>query len=85
VGPLVPPGNSDYYRPLADARRALGEQTFARLWDEGRAMSLEQAVACARGHGAARPDCAGRERQEPASPVVKGSDNADCRPTRTGT
>jgi predicted ATPase/class 3 adenylate cyclase len=36
-----------FHRNAAPARAALGEERFAAAWDEGRAMSLEQAVAFA--------------------------------------
>jgi hypothetical protein len=32
---------------VTTARRALGEEEFARVWAEGQAMTLEQAVAFA--------------------------------------
>ncbi len=39
----------DYGRDLAETRRQLGEAAFAKAWAEGRAMTLEQAKACALG------------------------------------
>jgi tetratricopeptide (TPR) repeat protein len=40
---------SEYERTVAEGRAALGEAAFAAVWAEGRAMSLEQAVAYALG------------------------------------
>ena len=37
----------EYERTVAEGRAALGEAAFAAAWAEGRAMSLEQAVAYA--------------------------------------
>jgi hypothetical protein len=42
----------DYEAYLAAARTALGETPFAAAWDEGRAMSLEEAVRVALEHDA---------------------------------
>ena len=39
----------EYERTVAEGRAALGETAFAAAWAEGRAMSLEQAVAYALG------------------------------------
>jgi DNA-binding NarL/FixJ family response regulator len=41
--PLV--DRADYERALASARAQLGEKTFAAAWEEGRTMTLEQALA----------------------------------------
>jgi hypothetical protein len=38
---------TDYQRTLAEGRAALGEARFATAWAEGRALSLEQAIAYA--------------------------------------
>jgi non-specific serine/threonine protein kinase len=47
-GTLVyPPECADSEAALAAARAALGEETFAQVWAEGRALSLDQAVALA--------------------------------------
>jgi hypothetical protein len=40
-----PTTRADYERIIATARAALGEEAFAATWAEGRAMSLEQAIA----------------------------------------
>jgi hypothetical protein len=37
----------EYERTVAAAHAALSEATFAALWEEGRALTLEQAVAYA--------------------------------------
>jgi hypothetical protein len=37
----------EFERTVSDARGALGEEAFAAAWAEGRAMSLEQAIAFA--------------------------------------
>ncbi len=44
---LLPTERESYERDLAAVRAALGEERFAAAWAEGRAMSLEQAVAFA--------------------------------------
>jgi non-specific serine/threonine protein kinase len=47
-GTLVyPPERADSATALATARAVLGEQTFTQIWREGRALSLDQAVAYA--------------------------------------
>src|SRR5436853_427788 len=38
---------ADHDRAVAAARAALGEEAFAAAWAEGRAMTLEQAIAFA--------------------------------------
>jgi predicted ATPase/DNA-binding CsgD family transcriptional regulator len=43
--PMPPVERSDYERGLASARAQLGEKTFAVAWEEGRSMTLEQALA----------------------------------------
>ena len=45
--PLPPDEQDEYDRAVAAAREALGEEAFAAAWEEGRAMTLEQAVAYA--------------------------------------
>lgn len=44
---LLPADRADYDHTLATARARLGEERFAVVWAEGRAMTLEQAVAYA--------------------------------------
>jgi predicted neutral ceramidase superfamily lipid hydrolase len=47
-GASIPPvDRADYDRILAAVRAQLDEQTFAAAWAEGRAMTLEQAIAYA--------------------------------------
>jgi predicted ATPase/class 3 adenylate cyclase/Tfp pilus assembly protein PilF len=36
-----------YERAVARAREQLGEEAFKRAWEEGRAMSMEEVIACA--------------------------------------
>ena len=43
--PIPPVECADYERALAPARAQLGEKTFAAAWEEGRNMTLEQALA----------------------------------------
>jgi predicted ATPase/DNA-binding CsgD family transcriptional regulator len=43
--PLPPVYRADYERAIAAARTQLGEKTFAALWNEGRSMTPEQALA----------------------------------------
>jgi hypothetical protein len=46
----LPPGERDEHdRAVAAARCVLGEQAFAAGWAKGRAMTPEQAIACALG------------------------------------
>jgi hypothetical protein len=48
IGTALPPRDRpEYDRSLAFAWRALGEEAFAAAWAEGRAMTSEQAIACA--------------------------------------
>ncbi|HEV2755449.1 MAG TPA: DUF4062 domain-containing protein [Actinomycetota bacterium] len=47
--PLPPGEKVAYDRYVNAAREALGDETFAALWDEGRSMSLEEAVDYALG------------------------------------
>jgi tetratricopeptide (TPR) repeat protein len=42
--PLTPSERKEYERYFTAARAALGEQSFAAAWSEGRAMTLEQAI-----------------------------------------
>jgi tetratricopeptide (TPR) repeat protein len=45
IGAPMPLGDMPLHEPRLQAvKAALGEATFAALWDEGRAMSLDQAV-----------------------------------------
>ena len=41
---LGPSGSLEYDKNLADTRARLGEEAFAKVWQEGRTMPLEQAV-----------------------------------------
>jgi DNA-binding CsgD family transcriptional regulator len=43
--PIPPVERADYERALASAQAQLGEKTFAAAWEEGRPMTLEQALA----------------------------------------
>jgi hypothetical protein len=43
--PLPPVERAHYDRSVAATRAALGEEAFAAAWAEGRALSLEQAIA----------------------------------------
>jgi non-specific serine/threonine protein kinase len=45
--PQEPQLSVEYETSLQAIRSALGEEAFAVAWEEGRAMTLEQAVACA--------------------------------------
>ena len=45
--PVAPVERADYASSLAAAREGLGDEAFAAAWAEGRAMSLEAAVALA--------------------------------------
>jgi non-specific serine/threonine protein kinase len=42
---MQPPDLAQHERNVADVRAALDEQSFQQAWTEGRAMSLEQALA----------------------------------------
>src|SRR5262249_30426994 len=46
---MWPAERVEYERHVAATRAQLGEATFAVAWAEGRAMTLEQAIACALG------------------------------------
>jgi len=46
--PIPPVERADYERALASAQAQLGEKTFAAAWEEGRTMTLEQALASQR-------------------------------------
>jgi predicted ATPase/DNA-binding XRE family transcriptional regulator len=48
---LDPSGSLGYDENLADARARLGEEAFAKAWQEGRTMPLKQAVDEAMSHG----------------------------------
>jgi len=43
----APAARATYERAVAAARAQLGEEAFAAAWAEGRAMSLDQAIAYA--------------------------------------
>jgi hypothetical protein len=45
--PLLPGNRAHSETSLRDARSALAKEAFAAAWAEGRAMSLEQAIAAA--------------------------------------
>ena len=45
--PWSPEEQVKYDRQMAQARLALGEATFASAWEAGRALTWEQAIACA--------------------------------------
>jgi hypothetical protein len=45
--PIAPADRADYERRVAAIRACLGEERFTAVWAVGRAMTLEQAVACA--------------------------------------
>ncbi|MDQ5853454.1 MAG: tetratricopeptide repeat protein, partial [Chloroflexota bacterium] len=45
--PISPAKRTAYERDVAAARAQLDEEAFAAAWAEGRAMPLEQAIACA--------------------------------------
>ncbi len=51
--PLPPNEREEYERDVAAVREALGEEAFSATWVEGRAMSMEQAVAYAMGESTA--------------------------------
>jgi predicted ATPase/pimeloyl-ACP methyl ester carboxylesterase/DNA-binding CsgD family transcriptional regulator len=75
--PLPPVWRADLDRRLAPARRALGKVAFAAAWGEGRALSVDEAVAEASQAAAAaesagrvpptRPEQAARPPRPPAS------------------
>ncbi len=44
---LEPANRSEFNQELAALRTQLGEETFTAAWADGRAMSLEQAMALA--------------------------------------
>jgi DNA-binding NarL/FixJ family response regulator len=43
--PIPPVMRTDYERSVAAARAQLGEKTFVAVWEEGRTMTTEQALA----------------------------------------
>ena len=45
--PMAPPDRPLVARAVAAARRSLGDDAFSTAWAEGRALTLEQAVAYA--------------------------------------
>jgi hypothetical protein len=44
---MWPTDRSDFSRLMADARASLGDTAFVSAWGNGRAMTLEQAIAYA--------------------------------------
>jgi len=48
---LDPSGSLEYHKNLADTRARLGEEAFAKAWQEGRTKTLEQAVDEAMNNG----------------------------------
>jgi tetratricopeptide (TPR) repeat protein len=48
--PMYLPERSDYEQIVTELRSALGDEAFAVAWAEGRAMTLEQAIAYALEH-----------------------------------
>ena len=46
-GDLQPPDRQDYDRHVADARALLGDAAHMAAWEDGRAMTLDNAVAYA--------------------------------------
>jgi hypothetical protein len=44
---LFPPEQAEYDQALAFCEEQLGEQALSIAWAEGRAMTIEQAIACA--------------------------------------
>jgi predicted ATPase/class 3 adenylate cyclase len=48
--PMHLPERSDYEQIVTELRSALGDEAFAVAWEEGRAMTLEQAIAYALEH-----------------------------------
>ena len=48
--PLPPVSRADYERDVAAVRAQLDEAMFTSLWAEGRAMTIEQAIAYAPGN-----------------------------------
>jgi DNA-binding NarL/FixJ family response regulator len=54
---LLPPAYQADYAPfLAKVRDALGEQAFATAWAEGRAMTLDEAIALAKASPTVEPE-----------------------------
>jgi hypothetical protein len=45
--PAPPPRRTEHEQALSDAREDLGDEAFTMAWAEGRAMTLERAVAYA--------------------------------------
>ena len=48
---MTPADRADHDRDVATVRAALGEAAFAAAWAQGRAMTMEQAIAEALGGG----------------------------------
>ena len=45
IGSVIDPADQpDYQKRRAALREKLGQERFAGLWEEGRALSLEQAI-----------------------------------------
>jgi tetratricopeptide (TPR) repeat protein len=53
--PVLPANRARYERDVQAARKESGEQRFTAVWNEGRSMSLEEAVAYALGESAEAP------------------------------
>ncbi len=48
IGSVIDPADQpEYESKITSLRAKLGEERFAAVWDEGRALTLEQAVAYA--------------------------------------
>jgi hypothetical protein len=45
--PLPPSERPDYDRGVAAVRAGLGEEAFAEAWEEGRKMTVEEAIQLA--------------------------------------
>ena len=79
---LSPVESADYDRSVTAVRSALGEETFAALWEEGSAMTPEEAVEYALGEEepgtdslAGPPDVLTRREREVAALVAQGLTN----------
>ncbi|HEY8746120.1 MAG TPA: tetratricopeptide repeat protein, partial [Chloroflexota bacterium] len=71
---MQPPDLAQHQRNVADVRAALGEQAFQQAWEEGRTMSLEQALAyvqeMAPAASTAEPLRPGRPAPRPEEPLT---------------